>query len=140
VSGGVAPQTNGKSDGYLVKFDSTGAFQWVRTFGGTECDLTRRVSIDDSGDAYVTGVFVGTVDFGSGPVTAAGVGDGYIARFASDGTPKPTLTLGGPLVDETHDVVITSAGLIVTGEADFVSSTCPNTSATQEGSIFLRRL
>ncbi len=139
-NGNAGIASNGMSDGYVVKYDANGVFQWVRTFGGTDCEDTRRLAVDDSGAVYATGMFVGTVDFGAGNVTSTGTSDGFITAFAADGTPQPTRIVGGAMDDEAQSVTVTSSGIVVTGEADLVGSPCPNTSSSASGSIFLRRI
>ena len=55
------------------------------TFGGTETDFSYGVTVDGSGNVYVTGTFQNTVDFGAGNVTSAGGNDGFVVKLNSAG-------------------------------------------------------
>lgn len=81
-------QTNvGKFDAVLVKYDPTGARQWLRQFGTTE---------DDGADAFAefnlyvatsgTNVFVSGLTLGNtAGANQSGLGDVFLARFDSTG-------------------------------------------------------
>ena len=45
------------ADMFLRKYDSTGAWQWMKTYnsGGTQEDQGRAVAVDSGGNIYVTG-------------------------------------------------------------------------------------
>src|SRR5687767_1579741 len=45
----------GNHDIFLAKYDSTGAFQWVRTAGGIDGDDAHAVASDGDGNVYITG-------------------------------------------------------------------------------------
>jgi hypothetical protein len=82
--------SNGGSDIFLTKFDSSGNFAWARTWGGTEdWDVGNGVSADGSGNAYVTGVYHGAVDFDPGPDVDIHVSNGsydpFLTKFDSSG-------------------------------------------------------
>jgi hypothetical protein len=74
-------------DAYLCKYTSTGVFQWVRTWGGSDTgDWAWSVSCDSQENIYVTGGFNETVDFGDGnPITATRYDDAYLCKFNSSG-------------------------------------------------------
>ena len=52
-------------DDYLSKFNSAGAFQWAKSWGGPNSDYVLSVSAAKS-EVYVAGNFSGTVDFDPG--------------------------------------------------------------------------
>lgn len=78
--------SNGGLDIYVVKLTSaTGSVIWAKRFGSTLQDLGStlhddafNVTVDESNNIYITGIFAGTVDFGGGPLT---VPVGEIAVF-----------------------------------------------------------
>ncbi len=92
--------SSGDRDAFLSKFDSSGAFAWARTWGGSGYDFGNGVSLDGSGNLYVTGGFAGIVDFdpGSGVDnhTANGGREGFLSRFDSNGAFNWARTWGGP--------------------------------------------
>jgi hypothetical protein len=97
-------------DVFLVKFDGSGAFQWVRTWGGpgTE-DSGASVSTDHAGGVYVTGRFkCSNCNFNvgaSGPIVPAdlhstnGDFDAFISKFDSEGAFQWAYTWGGAQID-----------------------------------------
>jgi len=59
--------SEGENDGFILKIDADGNFQWAVSFGGTKMDDATAITIDDFGNVYTTGGFTGTVDFDPGP-------------------------------------------------------------------------
>lgn len=58
--------TIGREDGFLARYDSSGAFDWVVRFGNLEINTNERtfdLAVDASGNAYVCGAFQGMMDF-----------------------------------------------------------------------------
>ncbi|MHA1776872.1 MAG: SBBP repeat-containing protein [Promethearchaeota archaeon] len=55
-----------RSDIFLSRFNSTGQFQWVQTWGSELSDTGYGVTIDNSRNIYVTGEFGDTIDFDPG--------------------------------------------------------------------------
>ncbi|MBL7719737.1 MAG: T9SS type A sorting domain-containing protein [Flavipsychrobacter sp.] len=77
--------SQGQKDIFLTKFDSTGAFKWSRSVGGTSFDGGVAIAIDTNGDPVITGYYQGVVDFdpGVGTVndTANGGSDIFTCKF-----------------------------------------------------------
>lgn len=71
----------GSPDGavFLAKLDHNGGFVWASGFGH---GAGRAVAVDGAGNVYCTGDFNETIDFGTGPITSAGLEDIFIAKFA----------------------------------------------------------
>ena len=70
---------------FVLKLNSSGTFQWVNTYGGTSGDVGEGITVDSSGNPYITGWFYETVDFGGGNVTSAGVADIFVLKLNSSG-------------------------------------------------------
>lgn len=77
-------------DGYLMKLDNTGAFNWFKqlgTIGARESALS--VQTSTTGNVYVGGCFSGSLDFNPGAtpynLTSNGLNDGYVAKYSSNG-------------------------------------------------------
>lgn len=51
----------GNSDMFIAKYNSSGTAQWAQKAGGTSDDYGYDVSVDGSGNAYLTGTYSGTV-------------------------------------------------------------------------------
>lgn len=80
---------NGLSDAYISKIDSSGSFQWVRTWGGADHERALAVAVDDLNILYIAGNFADTVDFNPGEGydnrTSNGISDCYLMKLLPDG-------------------------------------------------------
>jgi len=85
-SGSLTSAAN--KDMFVARFDSSGTPQWSRRVGGSGEDWARDVTLDGLGNVLVSGHFDATVDFGFGPVTTTGYGDGYVVKYGPTGTPS----------------------------------------------------
>jgi|WetSurMetagenome_2_1015567.scaffolds.fasta_scaffold149668_1 hypothetical protein len=70
---------------FIAKLDSTSAHVWSDGYGGSGDSQMSEVAVDASGNAFVTGYFSGTTDFGGGTLTSAGDGDIFTAKFGPGG-------------------------------------------------------
>ena len=59
----------GSNDGFIVKYDTDGNFEWVRQFEGSSNVGFFSLALDQNDNIYATGHFFGTVDFDPGPGT-----------------------------------------------------------------------
>jgi fibronectin type 3 domain-containing protein len=78
---------------------SGGAHLWSRRMGGTvvaDSVVPYGVAVDGSGNVVVTGVFYGTVDFGTGAVTSVGRGDMFLAKYSAGGAVQWVKRFGDP--------------------------------------------
>jgi len=126
--GGDPHSTNGMSDVFLSKFDSSGNFEWGRTWGGPEWDVGCGVAADGSGNVYVAGSFCDTVDFdpegGGDPHTSNGSEDAFLSKFDSSGDFEWARTWGGSKIDRGLGVAADAIGNLYvagrfTGTVDF---------------------
>lgn len=82
-------------------------YGWTRTFGGAADDIVHDVIVDVSGNVYVAGEFVGTVDFDPDPVKTDihsshnGTIDAFLAKYSPSGTFLWAKTWGGGPVGGT---------------------------------------
>ena len=117
--GGDPHASNGWDDVFLVKFGSSGEFQWARTWGGSDTDWSCGLSADESGNVYVTGIYTGTAEFdpgGGDPHTSNGWTDVFLSKFDSSGNFEWARTWGGPGWDWGAGVVADGSGNVyVTG-------------------------
>ena len=85
VDFGGGTLTSGYRDAYVAKFDAAGVHQWSQRFGDALPQECYDVATDASGNIFITGTFSGTVDFGGGVLSSAGVSDIYVAKFDAAG-------------------------------------------------------
>jgi hypothetical protein len=106
--------SNGWEDAFLSKFDSSGSFQWAKTWGGSDDDNGLDVAVDGSGNVYVTGSFEGTADFDPDPGvdnhTSNGEYDVFLAKFDSSGSFQWAKTWGGTGEDDGYAVAVDGSG------------------------------
>ncbi|MBK9108730.1 MAG: T9SS type A sorting domain-containing protein [Saprospiraceae bacterium] len=82
----------GYYDFFILKLDKDGNFIWVKGIGGNlGSDVARSIVIDPSGngDLFITGDFIGTVDFDPGMgisnLSSAGSNDNFVLKLDKDG-------------------------------------------------------
>ena len=84
--GGGALTNAGWNDIFLAKFDSDGNHLWSKSFGGSDGERGYSVSVDSSGNVYITGGFdSSTIDFGGGEFTKGVDNDTFLSKFDSNG-------------------------------------------------------
>ena len=117
--GGGTQTSNGGDDVFLSKFDSSGNWLWSKTWGGTDDEEGNSVSLDNAGNAFVTGYFRETVDFnpdGGGTQSSNGASDVFLSKFDSNGNWQWSKTWGGTSSDDGYSVSADQAGnIFVTG-------------------------
>ncbi|MDC0229583.1 SBBP repeat-containing protein [Deltaproteobacteria bacterium] len=112
--GGLDGNTySGGGEIFLVKYNSSGTKQWTKQLG-TSSDSTnlgsssRGVTIDSSGNIYVTGHTCGGLDGN----TNSGATDIFLVKYNSSGTKQWTKQLGTSSTDSGEGVATDNAGNI----------------------------
>tara|TARA_Y100000287_G_scaffold183696_1_gene183232 strand:+ start:126 stop:1970 length:1845 start_codon:yes stop_codon:yes gene_type:complete len=106
--GGGNVTSNGNWDAFLLKLDSSGTFQWVKSYGSNSGnDLGRDVAIDSNDNIYMLGTYRGTVDFGAGDVVATDA-DIFLIKFNSSGVFQWVYTAGGTGFDDSRALALDS--------------------------------
>ena len=80
----------GSTDGFLAKYDTSGAFVWAKRIGGSGHDETYGVVVDELDNIYVAGQMSASVNFGTQeePMTLVHEGgswDAFCASYRPDG-------------------------------------------------------
>lgn len=80
----------GSDDVFVSRYNAgTGTLSWARKGGGPNADRAYGITVDNSGNCYITGLFYGAASFGSGyNVVSSGASDAdmFIAKYNSAGT------------------------------------------------------
>jgi hypothetical protein len=130
----------GLDDIFVIKLDPQGKLLWSQRFGGPESDVARSVALDAKGNILVGGSFGGSVDFGSGLLTATpGHRGGFVVALDTAGKPLWSQGFAGDEDASVNSIAISSSGSVAatgsfTGTVDFGSG--PTTSAGGED-VFL---
>jgi hypothetical protein len=94
----------GGDDAFVQKFDPLGNLLWARSFGGINTDQASSVTVDPSGDVYITGHFMNTVDFDPGlegfTRTAVGGKDIFVLKLDALGNYLWSRSFGGSSNDQ----------------------------------------
>jgi Tfp pilus assembly protein PilZ len=115
--GGGDITSAGSTDIFVLKLNSSGTFQWVDTYGGTEKDRGINIAFDSSDNVYTTGYFSNTVNFGGGDITSAGSTDIFVLKLNSSGTFQWVDTYGGTGGEDGIDIAIDSSdNVYITGD------------------------
>jgi hypothetical protein len=102
----------GGEDAYLVKFSSSGQFQWVRQFGCDAADAVTSVAVDSSGNIAIGGYSYGAI-FGLTP--QGGGPDGFIAKFDPSGNRLSAALIGSSADDQVNSVTTIQEDVIAVG-------------------------
>lgn len=107
------------SDIFLAKYDSAGTVQWIQTLGSSpnNGEYGRSVTVDGSGNVYVTGWTSGNLD---GNISA-GYNDIFLLKYDGQGAKLWTRQWGTAtaITDQGFDVTVDSSGnAYVTGLTD----------------------
>jgi len=115
-SGDDIRTSEGLYDVFLCMLDTDGNYQWAVTFGGVDGDNCKGVALDSSGNPFITGLFMSTVDFDPGPDpdnrTSDGIGDAFLSSFDSSGNLLWARTWGATLDDIGYSVAVAPTGEI----------------------------
>jgi len=85
--GGGNRVSAGSNDIFVAKYSPTGAHLWSHRFGTTFIDLGLAVATDDSGNVFMTGAFIGDVNFGGGVLSSVGFAtDIVVAKYSPTGS------------------------------------------------------
>jgi uncharacterized protein (AIM24 family) len=123
--GGGALTSLGSTDIFVAKYAAnSGAHLWSKRLGGTDFDAGHGVAVDSGGNVLLAGEFYQTADFGGGPLTSAGVGDVFVAKYKSDGSYVWARRAGDVASDVAQSVAVDGSDNVLltgsfNGSADF---------------------
>ena len=89
VDFGLGPvNTTGYDDGFVVKYDASGAAQWASVFKGSQSQMAMSVHADHAGNAIAGGHFYGASTFAGTSLTAPDtMSDLFLVKLTSAGAP-----------------------------------------------------
>lgn len=114
LGGSSWPTSGGKSEGWVLKTDSTGSILWQRTFGGRGDDhINVARQVPDGGYIVV----------GETLVLESGLKDGWVVRLNAEGNKQWEKVFGGETDDSINAVWLTDdGGYIVAGATNSFGS------------------
>ena len=148
-NGHLLPNAGGR-DIMLLRVSAAGTCDWAIAVGGTGNDEGHDLTVDANGDVLVTGSFSGSVDFDPGAgatiLISRGGTDGFVARYAADGSFRSVVQFGGVGDDAGNAIAMRSDGDVMVagtfnGTATFGSTLAPELLVSAGGSdFFLARM
>ncbi|MFX1364878.1 MAG: SBBP repeat-containing protein [Promethearchaeota archaeon] len=97
-------------DMYLVKYNSSGNFQWERIWGGIGYESAKAIAVDNSDNIYLAGV---TTTFSEAK------DDICLVKYNSSGTQIWNATWGGDEEESCSDITLDSSGnIFLVGKSD----------------------
>ena len=109
----------GGSDVFISKFDASGNFVWAKGMGGADADLSNSITLDASGNIYVTGSFVNSADFDPGTgstilTTPTNAKDVFVAKLDASGNLVWAKNMGGNDNDQGLCIKVDNLGNVYT--------------------------
>ncbi|MCM0590284.1 MAG: SBBP repeat-containing protein [Gloeotrichia echinulata DEX184] len=135
LTSGVNQFSVNTSDAFITKLDSSGNFLWAQKLGGTLNDAAKGITIDASGNTYITGNFSDTATFGSTTLTSAGNDDAFITKLDNSGNVLWAKKLGGTSSDNGYDIAADGAGNTYVKGSFYGTATFGNTTLTSNANI-----
>lgn len=77
--------SKGKEDIFLLKFDTMGSVNWLKSFGGEQSDIVNCIKINSQQFIYLGGSFEGSILYNNRTITAKGGKDLLLLRFNQNG-------------------------------------------------------
>jgi hypothetical protein len=110
----------GGNEIFIARYNSSGDYLWAKGIGGTGGNQGNSLTLDGSGNVFVTGYFTGTADFdpsaSTANLTSAGGTDIFIAKYNSLGDYVWAKGIGGTTNDSGNSLTLDGSGnLNVTG-------------------------
>ncbi len=96
--------SKGCTDIFLAKLNNNGSILWAKAFGSAAaatngCDSPSQITVDKSGNIYMTGGFSIKEDFGGDELTSKGSIDTFLVSFDKNGNHLKSMSLGSPATD-----------------------------------------
>ena len=129
-------------DAFVAKLNSIGDWLWVSHIGSVHDDMGSAITINETGDAIVTGNFEHHASFGPYTLHSQGSDDIYVAKISTNGNWEWVTQAGGEYHDFGNDITIDNSNIIhLTGgfyiEASFGSDTI---TSMGEMDVFISKL
>lgn len=138
-----------EEDVFISKLDSSGTFQWAKSFGGVSTEVSYSISLDDSANVLIAGGFRFSVDFDPGVgtynLTPIGTFNGYVSKLDSAGNFIYALAAGGLNSDFIRSISIANtgetfiAGYFGSSVISFGSITLTNASSNSDRDFFIAK-
>ncbi|RFS17015.1 SBBP repeat-containing protein [Emticicia sp. C21] len=125
----------GGGDIFVARYNTNGALVWVQSAGGSAFDQGQGITVDASGNAYVTGLYTGSASFWLFSKTSQGSNDAFVAKYNTNGEVAWVQSAGGESSDVGNDVTIDGSGNVYIAGSFRNTSTFGSILKSAEGGI-----
>jgi hypothetical protein len=139
--GGSSYSTARLNTSFVGKYNNAGNYTWgvfIAPDNSASSVEAEGITVDNSGNVYVTGAFSGTVTFGTqSPVTSVGPGsfDLFVAKYNSSGVFQWAVQFGSKAYEKGYSISVDNAGnYYVTGNFNGQASDALTMGNTLNGS------
>lgn len=107
----------GKTDVFIAKWNPAGQLQWAKRFGNANDQNVRDIAVDPQSNVYITGSFLGQIDFGGGALIQDGCcfEDVYLAKFDTNGTHLWSKDFGDTGWQKSYAIAADANGVVISG-------------------------
>jgi len=137
---GINHSSNGFTDIFITKHASDGTFLWMKQIGGSGEERAVSVSLDGTGNIYITGHFWGSFDFDGTTYTSYGEEDVFIAKLDQNGNPIWFVQEGGTSSDLSFSIEVDFMGNpVITGEFNGTSAFGSTVLTADQEDVFIAK-
>lgn len=109
--GSISLPNSGGEDMFTAKLNTNGAWLWARHAGGQGNDEGRSIALDSNSNAYVTGFFHGTAQFGNTVLQSHGGADAFVLKSNPSGSMQWVRGAGNSGTDDIgYGIALDSSG------------------------------
>lgn len=97
--GGPVLSATGQSNLFLVKLDSSGTYQWGKSFACAATAIAGGIAFDSLDNPVICGGFTGNMNLGGGTITTLTTQDAFVSKYSKlDGSLSWTGSGGNPAI------------------------------------------
>jgi len=100
----------GNADVFIAKLDSNGAWIWARSGGSSSIERGYDIALDGNDNAYVTGVFLVSITFGTTTLSSQGSWDVYVVKIDSNGGWHWVVSAGSSSTEGAWGIAVNNSG------------------------------
>lgn len=131
-----------ENDIFIAWLNGDGKVARARRFGESGGHIPMGMAVDSAGGVILTGIMMGSIDFGGGLLDSQGGADGFIASFAANGDYRFALQVGNAAEQSGGQIALADDGTIFwsgTFEGDVDIGGIPLTS-TGQSDLFVAKI
>jgi len=106
----------GSGEVFILKLNSSGIVQWVKSFGNTGYNYGKTIAVDSLSNIYVSGIFEMSVLVGTKLLHSYGQSDVFLAKYTPDGQFVWAKQFGGEKYDIVKSIKVIHNNIYMTGD------------------------